>query len=259
MCRLLAYLGRSIQLDRILSEPEHSLMVQSYQPRKMQTPTLNADGLGLGWYDDAIAEPPYRYRQTIPVWRDVNLPDLLRYIHAPELLACVRSATPDFPVDSGHCQPFAHKQMLFLHDGHIADFRQTLRRAIRDQLSLSADQWLQGHTAAEYLSALILTYGSELPLVAALTKALRTVTTLAQSPFLPFTATMIISQRDRLVACRYANVDNPPTLYWIKDAPDFPDSVILASEPLFPGSWTPCSPSSILTVEADLDVQTTPL
>ena len=35
MCRLLAYLGPAIALDRLISEPAHSLVVQSYAPREM--------------------------------------------------------------------------------------------------------------------------------------------------------------------------------------------------------------------------------
>lgn len=47
MCRLLGYLGSSIQLDRILIKPEHSLVVQSYKPQEMTAGLLNADGFGL--------------------------------------------------------------------------------------------------------------------------------------------------------------------------------------------------------------------
>ncbi|NEO87642.1 MAG: ergothioneine biosynthesis protein EgtC [Spirulina sp. SIO3F2] len=259
MCRLLAYLGRPLQLDHVLLEPEHSLVVQSYQPRKMQEALLNADGFGVGWYDTDAERLPYRYRHTYPIWNDINLSDLARYVQSQQMLAYVRSATPGLPVDLGNCQPFAHEQRLFCHNGYIENFRHTLRRPLHDLLSASAEQWIQGVTDSEYLSALILTYLETVPLVAALTQALQTVTKLAQNPFCKFAATLVISERDRLVACRYANFDNYPTLYWIKNAPGYPDSVILASEPLFPGSWHPCTPRSILTVEADLDVQSTPL
>ena len=51
MCRLLAYLGPSIALNRLISEPEHSLVVQSYAPREMTSGRLNADGFGFAWYD----------------------------------------------------------------------------------------------------------------------------------------------------------------------------------------------------------------
>lgn len=49
MCRLLGYLGKPIQLDRLLLKPEHSLVVQSYQPQEMTAGLLNADGFGLSY------------------------------------------------------------------------------------------------------------------------------------------------------------------------------------------------------------------
>lgn len=261
MCRLLAYLGPPIQLDRVLVEPEHSLIVQSYQPRKMQEALLNADGFGLGWYHhDCAEEPPYTYRHTLPIWNDINLPHLARYIESPTLLAYVRSATPGLPVDIGNCQPFTHEQRLFTHNGYIEDFRLAVRRPLRDLLSPAADRWIQGVTDSEYLTALILTYLEEVPLIAALTKALQTVTKLTIEPYLRFAATMVMSDgRDRLVACRYATFEPEPTLYWLKDDPHYPESVILASEPLFPGQWRPCPPHSILSVDASLAVHHTPI
>ena len=48
MCRLLGYLGEPILLDAILYKPEHSLIVQSYDPREMTSGLLNADGFGIG-------------------------------------------------------------------------------------------------------------------------------------------------------------------------------------------------------------------
>lgn len=48
MCRLLGYLGEPILLESILTQPKHSLIVQSYQPQEMQESLLNADGFGLG-------------------------------------------------------------------------------------------------------------------------------------------------------------------------------------------------------------------
>ena len=46
MCRLLAYLGPPIRLDRLIVEPEHSLVEQSYKPREMTSGHVNADGFG---------------------------------------------------------------------------------------------------------------------------------------------------------------------------------------------------------------------
>ncbi len=50
MCRLLAYLGSPVSLEHLLYKPEHSLIVQSYQPCEMTSGVVNADGFGVGWY-----------------------------------------------------------------------------------------------------------------------------------------------------------------------------------------------------------------
>ncbi|MHC5729947.1 MAG: ergothioneine biosynthesis protein EgtC, partial [Nostoc sp.] len=42
MCRLLAYLGSPVSLEHLLYKPEHSLIVQSYQPREMTSGVVNA-------------------------------------------------------------------------------------------------------------------------------------------------------------------------------------------------------------------------
>ena len=44
MCRLLAYLGEPIPLEELIFKPEHSLVVQSYQPKELEFALLNADG-----------------------------------------------------------------------------------------------------------------------------------------------------------------------------------------------------------------------
>ncbi|MEP0772297.1 class II glutamine amidotransferase, partial [Trichocoleus sp. ST-U1] len=49
MCRILGYLGSPILLDCLLSKPEHSLIVQSYEPREMTSGVVSADGFGIGW------------------------------------------------------------------------------------------------------------------------------------------------------------------------------------------------------------------
>lgn len=44
MCRFVAYLGRAAKLERVMSESEHSLVTQSYQPTEMTSGVMNADG-----------------------------------------------------------------------------------------------------------------------------------------------------------------------------------------------------------------------
>ncbi|EDX23381.1 hypothetical protein SSAG_03172 [Streptomyces sp. Mg1] len=46
MCRHLAYVGPEIPLGRLLTDPEHSLVRQSWEPRRQRYGTVNADGFG---------------------------------------------------------------------------------------------------------------------------------------------------------------------------------------------------------------------
>ena len=258
MCRLLGYLGPPIPLDHLLCKPEHSLIVQSYQPHEMTAGLLNADGFGIGWYHPQQETNPFTYKNILPIWNDPNLDSLSRYIESNCILANVRSATPGLGVDLSNCQPFQQDAILFQHNGCIKNFRQTLRKPICDRLDDTAHQIIQGTTDSEHLFALFLQHWQKNPNTSAesaLQETLLTVADLAQSHQVEFSANVLISDGKRLIASRFASNTSTPTLYWLRDDPTFPESVILASEPLFAGNWTACPDRSILTVEDDLDIQ----
>jgi ergothioneine biosynthesis protein EgtC len=253
MCRLLAYLGQPIQLEKILMEPEHSLVVQSYQPQEMTAGLLNADGFGMGWYHSTRETAPFTYRNTLPIWNDVNLPNLSRYVESGCVLANVRSATPGLAVDLSNCQPFQQNLILFVHNGYINQFRETLYRPLRDRLSDSAYQTIQGLTDSEHIFALftdILQMGATL--TEALTETLKITTELAEKHHTFFSANIVVSDGKQLVASRYAYLSSIPTLYSLRKD----DSVLIASEPLFNDAWTPIPDCCIVTVDHDLNFKT---
>lgn len=253
MCRLLAYLGQPIQLEKILLEPEHSLVVQSYQPQEMTAGLLNADGFGIGWYHPTQETKPFTYRNILPMWNDVNLPNLSRYIESGCVLSNVRSATPGLAVDLSNCQPFQQNSILFVHNGYINQFRKTLYRPIRDRLSDCAYQMIQGSTDSEHIFALfadVLQTGATL--TEALTETLRITTELAEQHHTFFSANIVVSDGNQLVASRYAHLSSIPTLYSLQK----PESVLIASEPFFDDEWSPISGSCIVTVDHDLNFRT---
>src|SRR5580704_1538753 len=49
MCRWIAYKGRTIPLERYVTEPQHSLVRQSIGAKEALGST-QGDGFGLGWY-----------------------------------------------------------------------------------------------------------------------------------------------------------------------------------------------------------------
>ena len=256
MCRLLGYLGASIQLDCVLLKPEHSLVVQSYKPEEMTAGLLNADGFGIGWHDRSKVESPYIYRNTLPIWSDLNLPQISRYIEAKCFLGYVRSATASSPVSIVNCQPFANEDLLFVHNGYIEDFRQKLYRPIRNLLTDAAYQSILGNTDSEHIWSLIVTHlqNSESSIEKVLNDTLIQLTDLANTYQTEFSANTIISTGDRLIASRYSNISRNPTLYWLRDDPMYPNAVIIASEPIFEGNWKSCPENSIITVEKNLEV-----
>lgn len=257
MCRLLGYLGSTVQLDRLLYKPKHSLIVQSYQPREMTAGLLNADGFGIGWYHPQKQDLPYTYRNTQPIWSDLNLQQITRYIESQCILSYVRSATPGLAVDLSNCQPFTHDNIVFIHNGYIENFRNTIYRSIRSTLNDTTYQTISGNTDSEHIFALIINQlqtSPQLTLQEALTNALAILTELAQTAQTGFSANIVISNGKKLVASRYAYKQDPPTLYWLRDSPDYPNSVIVASEPLFEANWKSCPTDSIITVEENLEV-----
>jgi glutamine amidotransferase len=71
----------------------------------------------------------------------------------------------------------------------------------------------------------------------------------------PIAANVLISDGKNLVGARLASHSPAPSLYYLKDDPQFPNAVLVASEPLFDGNWTSCDDSSLFTVNANRDVQ----
>ncbi|MEB3210825.1 MAG: ergothioneine biosynthesis protein EgtC [Leptolyngbyaceae bacterium] len=261
MCRLLGYIGAPVQLDRLLYKPEHSLIVQSYQPLEMTAGLVNADGFGVGWYHPVRRDYPYAYRNVMPIWNDTNLPALSRYVESKCVVASVRSATPGLAVNLSNCPPFQDKHVLMVHNGFIENFRKTLYRPLRDRLSDDIYGSIEGSTDSEHLFALIrqsYEAHAQPSLEQSLRHVLQMVFDLADNR-ITVGANLILSDGDRLVACRASNVTPVPTLYWLANDERYPQSVLVASEPLFTGPWQPVPEHSILTVDYSLNVDIQPI
>lgn len=153
MCRIAAYLGPTLSLDRFLQGPPHSLYRQSWAPREMRTAVVNADGWGAAWF--APDGRPAVYRSPLPIWADVNLEPLGRTLHAGLWLGNVRSATAGHGTDALNTQPFADHRLAFTHNGFIGDFARSLRRRLRAALDEEIEIGIEGNTDSEHLFALV--------------------------------------------------------------------------------------------------------
>lgn len=255
----MAYLGIPQPLEELLYKPSHSLIVQSYQPQEMTAGLLNADGFGVGWYHADPSTQPFCYRNVLPIWNDINLVDLARYVTSHCIVAYVRSATPGLAVDLGNCQPFKSGPLLAIHNGYIENFRQTLYRPMRDKLSDHLYQSIHGTTDSEHLFALILQFLEQLgsnpqdpeSVAIALTQAIQLTFQLAQPFDLKVGANMVLSTGTHLIASRAANQAPIPTLYWLQQE----RGVLIASEPLMPGDWHAIPEQSVAIVDAEGHVQ----
>jgi len=259
MCRLVGYLGTPRRLAQVLCQPEHSLVAQAYRPREMEAALLNADGFGVGWFG-RDRDGPFTYRNTMPIWSDVNLPHIARFVESDSFVGYVRSATPGLAVDLSNCQPFTDPaaRLLFLHNGYIDRFRDTLYLPLRGALPEGIYRAVHGTTDSEHIFALVLRALQATPgidLTEALARALSDLGELAQAHQTRFCANVLLADGQQLVASRYALGMNAPTLYWLGDSSQLAGATAIASEPLFAADWQPCPEHSIITVGADRAVR----
>jgi len=118
VCRHLAYVGEPLLLHDLLVNPPHSLVRQSWAPRRQQHGVVNADGFGVGWYVDGFAEPA-RHRAAGPIWADETFADLARVTRTGAVMAAVRSATLGMAAGQAAAAPFRAGRWLFSHNGAV--------------------------------------------------------------------------------------------------------------------------------------------
>ncbi|MEM8502801.1 MAG: ergothioneine biosynthesis protein EgtC [Cyanobacteria bacterium P01_D01_bin.1] len=258
MCRILGYLGPQISLDQLVLKPEHSMLVQSYKPKELKSALLNGDGFGLGWHAQDGESDPFIYRNILPMWNDRSLDDLCRYIQANNFVVNLRSATDKMPIDFSNCQPWKYRQMLFVHNGLIENFFESLQRPIREKLCDRAYRSIQGLTDSEHIFALLVHYleiQPDIDLAEALHQTVKTLVGMANAAGVRIAVNIILSTPDRLIALRYDNQQLAPSLYLLKNSSRFSDSVILSSEGLFEGDWQPLSQGELISIESDLTIK----
>jgi glutamine amidotransferase len=118
MCRHLGYVGAPIRLGALLVDPTHSLVEQSWAPRRQHHGVVNVDGFGVGWYVDGDPVPA-RHRAAGPIWADETFADLARVVTSRAVLAAVRSATAGMPGGVAAAAPMRHGRWLFSYNGAL--------------------------------------------------------------------------------------------------------------------------------------------
>ena len=142
----------------MITEPDHSILTQSYDSRlRIDTRRpVNGDGFGVGWYTDipALGPDPCVFTSTLPAWSCINLERLAPKICSRLVFAHVR-ATTEGSLAEVNCHPFQHNTLMWMHNGNIGGWKY-VKRPLADSLS---DKWylsVKGGTDSEWAFALFL-------------------------------------------------------------------------------------------------------
>jgi glutamine amidotransferase len=153
MCRLMAYKGTPIIIDKLLYQPKNSLINQSFNAREIEEP-LNGDGFGVGWYVPELNYEPITFVSVNPAWSNRNLRNLAPKIKTDCMIAHVRAASVG-DVSESNCHPFQYKNILMAHNGGVENFTK-IKRHLRSPLSDDLYNWIKGQTDSEHLFAYLL-------------------------------------------------------------------------------------------------------
>ncbi|KAI4290148.1 MAG: hypothetical protein L6R35_000577 [Caloplaca aegaea] len=130
MCRFLVYKGKDqILLSKLILEPQHSILTQSYDSRLRLDSCRphNGDGFGLGYYTPpALGPAPCLFTSTIPAWNCVNLLRLSSKTTSQLIFAHVRATTEGSLSDS-NCHPFHRNSLMWMHNGNIGAWKHVKR------------------------------------------------------------------------------------------------------------------------------------
>ncbi len=116
MCRHLGWLGAPVSVASLVLEPANGLMVQSYSPRRQKHGLMNADGWGVGFFDD---DTPRRWRSAAPLWGDVSFASVAPALRSGCVVAAVRSASIGMPIEPSASAPFTDGRWLLSHTGLV--------------------------------------------------------------------------------------------------------------------------------------------
>jgi ergothioneine biosynthesis protein EgtC len=153
MCRLLAYKGAPIIMNKLLYEPRNSIIHQSFDAREIEEP-LNGDGFGVGWYVPELDREPAVFVSMAPAWSNRNLKYLSPKIRSGCIFAHVRAASFG-DIAEANCHPFHCGPFMMMHNGSIEGFDQ-IKRRLRQKLSDEVYGWVRGQTDSEHFFALFL-------------------------------------------------------------------------------------------------------
>jgi glutamine amidotransferase len=278
MCRFVLYLGDEILLSSLITQPENSLVHQSFESRERSEP-LNGDGFGVAWYVPQIGPQAAQFRAITPAWSNQNLHHLARMTMSGCVLAHVRAASSGMAVTETNTHPFVHAEYAFMHNGEIGGFP-AIRRALLDSLGERAYRLIEGTTDSEHLFALVvdeIERAGTATLTDPLERAVARLLGLCRSAGTeqPVYLNVAISNGREAVVCRYTNAADgvAPSLHLhtgklyacedgtprLLDPTDGRHAVIVASEMLTDdASWRTVPTNHVVQIDAQRRVAIRP-
>ncbi|MGE0589738.1 MAG: class II glutamine amidotransferase [Cyclobacteriaceae bacterium] len=282
MCRLMAYKGTSIIADKLLYQPNNSLIRQSTNARELEEP-LNGDGFGIGWYVPEVNNEPVTFVSVHPAWSSRNLRNLAPKIKTNCMMAHVRAASVG-EVSESNCHPFQHKNLLMAHNGGIENFS-LVKRKLREPLTDELYNWIKGQTDSEHIFAYLLNYLHKThkkvdgdAVADAFNYTYHNIGRLMKEVGIeePAYLNMAVTNGEFIVATRWVSDDKeePLTLYHSEgsryvvedgitrmEAPkDDDNAVLVVSEKLTEGKeWTMIPKNHLVIVEPSLNVRIKPI
>jgi len=239
MCRWFIYYGNDIIFEDILYKHNNSIIKQSYL--KKYTPFLeesnyrdheiNVDGFGIGWYveDNKV---PCLYTSIKTPWSDFNFRRLSKILKSKLIFAHIRAIKPFSSglIHEFNCHPFLYKNLLFMHNGDLKDFRSYIKKVINkiDDNILSN---LKGNTDSEYIFLLIISFlkNSRINIKNIKNAILEVINFIKTITTQVFSFNIAITNGKFIIFTRYiSNDEKPPSLYY----KFFDTNLCISSEPI---------------------------
>jgi len=265
MCRLLAYIGKEVNLHALIYTPAHSIVKQSNQPREMRSGVVNADGFGVGWYKPEIEPAPAVFKSPMPIWSDLNLPSISRKITSPCVFVHVRGASAGMAIAQTNSHPFAKEKYLFMHNGVTENFRTAFMRVMRRQLLDEYYAGIEGTTDSEHVFALWLSNlhrenGKPGDMAECLLQTIDQMHTLAMQFNSQIVLNIALSDGETTLVTNFSTFPVAASLYFIENARAFPQAVLICSERLFDDpAWQPVPLNHYIRAGKDRQIECAPI
>jgi glutamine amidotransferase len=155
MCRHLAYLGPTVDLDDLLFGAPHALARQAEHPQHQLWGDDNPDGWGVAWYPH-VGGPPDLYRTTTPIWRDREFAQQTTPRRATAFVAAARLASPGATLDAAGNAPFVDDHWACSLNGIVDGFPDGVGDDLRALLEPPRRAALRSDADTEVLFAMLL-------------------------------------------------------------------------------------------------------